>query len=127
MSIFHLAYNVTDLDTTRRFYGDLLGCVEGRSTDTWVDFSTIRAQLPRRISNPVGYLNSYHNIEHSDSLFRYLVHISDHLTEGEVAPVEMVTADITNIILNKRKIEFIKDLEHRVYTDGVSRNQFEIY
>ena len=96
-------------------------------TDTWVDFSTIRAQLPRRISNPVGYLNSYHNIEHSDSLFRYLVHISDHLTEGEVAPVEMVTADITNIILNKRKIEFIKDLEHRVYTDGVSRNQFEIY
>jgi len=95
--------------------------------DTWVDFSSIREQLPRRISNPVRYLNSYRNIEHSDSLFRYLVHISDHLTEGEVAPVEMVSDDITNIILNKRKINFIKDLEHRVYTDGVSRNQFEIY
>ena len=95
--------------------------------DTWVDFSSIREQLPRRISNPVRYLNSYRNIEHSDSLFRYLVHISDHLTEGEVAPVEMVNDDITNIILNKRKIKFIKDLEHRVYTDGRSRNQFEIY
>ena len=95
--------------------------------DTWVDFSSIREQLPRRISNPVRYLNSYRNIEHSDSLFRYLVHISDHLTEGDVAPVEMVSDDITNIILNKRKIKFIKDLEHRVYTDGVSRNQFEIY
>jgi len=95
--------------------------------DTWVDFSSIREQLPRKISNPVGYLNSYRNIEHNDSQFRYLVHISDHLTEGEVAPVEMVTEDITNIILNKRKIEFIKDLEHRVYSDGVSRNQFEIY
>jgi len=95
--------------------------------DTWVDFSSIREQLPRRISNPVRYLNSYRNIEHSDSLFRYLVHISAHLTEGEVAPVEMVSDDITNIILNKRKIKFIKDLEHRVYTDGVSRNQFEIY
>jgi len=95
--------------------------------DTWVDFSSIREQLPRRISNPVRYLNSYRNIEHSDSLFRYLVHISDHLTEGEVAPVEMVSDDITNIILNKRKINFIKDLEHRVYTDGVSKNQFEIY
>ncbi|MCK5694719.1 MAG: hypothetical protein KAI08_17760, partial [Bacteroidales bacterium] len=64
---------------------------------------------------------------HSDSLFRYLVHISDHLTEGEIAPVELVREDIINITLNKRKIEFIKDLEHRVYTDGVSRNQFEIY
>ncbi len=95
--------------------------------DTWVDFASIREQLPRRISNPVGYLNSYRNIEHSDSLFRYLVHISDHLTEGEIAPVELVREDIINITLNKRKIEFIKDLEHRVYTDGVSRNQFEIY
>ena len=95
--------------------------------DTWLDFSSIRKQLPRRISNPVRYLNSYRNIEHSDSLFRYLVHISDHLTEGEVAPVELVREDIVNIILNKRKIEFIKDLEHRVYTEGVSKNQFEIY
>lgn len=95
--------------------------------DSWVDFASIREQLPRRISNPVRYLNSYHNIEHSDSLYRYLVHISDHLTEGEVAPVELVRDDIINIILNKRKIEFITDLEHRVYTDGVSKNQFEIY
>ena len=37
-SLFHLAYNVTDLDTARRFYGDVLGCREGRSTATWVDF-----------------------------------------------------------------------------------------
>ncbi len=95
--------------------------------DTWVNFSSIKVQLPMKISDPSRYLRSYRNIETSDSLFRYLVHISDHLTEGEVAPVEMVTEDITNIILNKRKIQFIKELEHRVYTDGVTRNQFEIY
>jgi extradiol dioxygenase family protein len=35
-ALFHLAFNVTDLDTARRFYGGTLGCVEGRSTDTWV-------------------------------------------------------------------------------------------
>jgi len=95
--------------------------------DTWVDFPSIKEQLPVRISDPVRYLNSYRNINTSDSMFRYLVHISDYLTEGEVAPVELVSEDITNIILNKRKIEFIKNLEHRVYTDGVNRNQFEIY
>jgi len=95
--------------------------------DTWVDFSSIKDQLPMRISDPTRYLNSYHNIETTDSLYRYLVHISDHLSEGEESPVEMVSEDITNIILNKRKIEFIRDLEHRVYTEGVSRNQFEIY
>ena len=96
-------------------------------TDTWVDFSSIKVQLPMRISNPVNYLRSYRNIERTDSLYRYLVHFSDYLVEGEVAPLEMVQEDIINIILNKRKIQFIKELEHRVYTDGVSRNQFEIY
>jgi hypothetical protein len=95
--------------------------------DTWVDFTSIKEQLPVRISDPVRYLNSYRNIEASDSLFRYLVHMSDHLTEGDVAPVELVKEDITNIILNKRKIKFVKDLEHQVYSEGVSRNQFEIY
>jgi hypothetical protein len=95
--------------------------------NTWINFSSIKVQLPMTISDPSRYLNSYHNIETSDSQFRYLVHITDHLTEGEVSPMEMVREDITNIILNRRKIEFIKDLEHRVYTDGVTRNQFEIY
>ena len=45
MSIFHLAFNVTDLEATRRFYGGLLGCSEGRSTDTWVDFDFFGHQL----------------------------------------------------------------------------------
>lgn len=96
-------------------------------TDTWINFSSIKMQLPMKISDPSRYLQSYSNIETSDSLFRYLLHISDFLIEGEEAPVEMATKDITNIILNKRKIEFIRELEHRVYSDGVTRNQFEIY
>ena len=35
---FHLAFPVDDLGAARRFYGDLLGCPEGRSADEWVDF-----------------------------------------------------------------------------------------
>jgi extradiol dioxygenase family protein len=35
---FHLAFPVHDLAAARRFYGDLLGCPEGRSSDEWVDF-----------------------------------------------------------------------------------------
>jgi len=36
--LFHLAFPVHDLAAARRFYGTLLGCAEGRSADTWVDF-----------------------------------------------------------------------------------------
>jgi extradiol dioxygenase family protein len=35
---FHLAFPVDDLAAARRFYGDLLGCREGRSAEHWVDF-----------------------------------------------------------------------------------------
>jgi extradiol dioxygenase family protein len=36
--LFHLAFPVHDLGAARRFYGDLLGCPEGRSSEDWVDF-----------------------------------------------------------------------------------------
>lgn len=36
--LFHLAFPVRDIAEARSFYGDLLGCAEGRSADTWVDF-----------------------------------------------------------------------------------------
>lgn len=35
---FHLAFPVDDLARARAFYGGLLGCAEGRSSDAWVDF-----------------------------------------------------------------------------------------
>jgi uncharacterized protein len=35
---FHLAFPVTDLELARRFYGEFLGCAEGRASDEWVDF-----------------------------------------------------------------------------------------
>jgi len=59
---FHLAFPVDDLGTARRFYGELLGCPEGRSADHWVDFDLHGHQIvahlapdaaPKRASNPV--------------------------------------------------------------------------
>jgi extradiol dioxygenase family protein len=43
--LFHLAFPVHDLSVARHFYGDLLGCAEGRSADTWIDFDFYGHQL----------------------------------------------------------------------------------
>ena len=51
-SRFHLAYHVRDLDEARRFYGSVLGCTEGRSTDTWVDFDFFGHQLSLHLGEP---------------------------------------------------------------------------
>ena len=52
-SLFHFAFNVTDLDAARRFYGDVLGCAEGRSTETWVDFDFFSHQISLHLGEPL--------------------------------------------------------------------------
>ena len=49
---FHLAYNVRDLNQTRAFYGEVLGCTEGRSTETWVDYSFFGHQISLHLGEP---------------------------------------------------------------------------
>ena len=57
-ALFHLAFHVDDLGTTRRFYVDLLGCKEGRSTDTWVDFDFFGHQLSCHLGEPFATSNT---------------------------------------------------------------------
>jgi extradiol dioxygenase family protein len=42
---FHLAFPVDDLPAARHFYGDLLGCPEGRSAEDWIDFNLYGHQI----------------------------------------------------------------------------------
>jgi extradiol dioxygenase family protein len=50
---FHYSFLVRDLASTRAFYGELLGCAEGRSTDTWVDFDFFGNQISAHTTGPV--------------------------------------------------------------------------
>ena len=59
---FHLAFPVHDLDAARAFYGSTLGCPEGRSAASWIDFDLFGHQIvahldpaakPVAVSNPV--------------------------------------------------------------------------
>ena len=47
---FHLAFPVDDLAAARRFYGDLMGCKEGRSSDEWIDFNFHGHQIVAHLS-----------------------------------------------------------------------------
>ncbi|TDB97731.1 glyoxalase [Nonomuraea longispora] len=58
---FHLAVPVDDLDAARHFYGELIGCAQGRSSDTWIDWNLHGHQFvthlaparTERVHNPV--------------------------------------------------------------------------
>ncbi len=51
-SLFHFAFHVTDLDRARQFYGHVLGCREGRSTASWVDFDFYGHQISLHLGTP---------------------------------------------------------------------------
>ena len=57
-SLFHLAYNVRNLEETRVFYRDILGCKEGRSTQTWVDYDFFGHQLSLHLGEPFKVENT---------------------------------------------------------------------
>lgn len=57
-SIFHLAYHVHDLDQARQFYSGILGCAEGRSTATWVDFDFFGHQISLHLGPVFATTNS---------------------------------------------------------------------
>jgi uncharacterized protein len=63
MAAFHFAFFVRDLDSTRRFYGEILGCREGRSTDTWVDFDFFGNQISAHNTGQVALTRNTGKVE----------------------------------------------------------------
>ena len=69
--------------------------------------------------------SKFYSIE--DTLGVYLFFIKDLLKEGELAPNEIFTSKIKNIILNKRKQELIKQFEKDILQDAIKSKTFEKY
>jgi hypothetical protein len=64
---FHMAFPVRDLAEARAFYGDLLGCREGRSSPDWVDFDFFGHQIVAHLSpNDAGH--KHHNLVDGDNV-----------------------------------------------------------
>lgn len=58
---FHLAIPVNDIPTNRKFYRDVLGCTEGRSSDHWVDFNFFGHQLVIHYKESAGADQAHSN------------------------------------------------------------------
>jgi len=57
MNYFHYAFKVKDIESTRKFYIDILNCNEGRSTENWIDFNFFGHQLSAHVSDNISELD----------------------------------------------------------------------
>lgn len=80
LSPFHLAFPVTSLANSRRFYGELLGCPEGRSSGSWVDFDFYGHQIVAHLAPEEACSGAAHDVDGDDVPVR---HFGLVLTMGE--------------------------------------------
>ena len=66
-------------------------------------------------------------IQLEDSIGVYLMHIQDVRLRNEIAPLEYVMPTIRQIVINKRKLDYIKQLEKDITKDAIENNQFEVF
>lgn len=96
-------------------------------TDKWVSFRMVRNNLPYEIDNTEELLRQKSVIEQKDSDFYYVVSIFDYQLKNEIAPLEYVRENIKTLILNKRKMELLQEIEENVYKEGIRQNKFKIF
>ena len=94
----------------------------------WVKVSQVVEKVPAiDLSNRKELLKKSNFLQLKDSLDLYLMQIKDVLFQNDYAPLEYVKPTIDQIVINKRKLELIKQLEKDITKDAIKNNQFEIY
>ncbi|WP_339736652.1 hypothetical protein [uncultured Sunxiuqinia sp.] len=108
-------------------YGIRYAKTYDRFDDKWIDASQILVQIPLEIDNLERFLRRNKFIESDDTDYYYFICIRDFRFEGEYAPIEFVKSSVKNILLNQRKINFLKKIEEDVYQEGLKSKKFKLY
>lgn len=95
--------------------------------ENWKYFNEIYQSLPETYERAENILKYRKYYETTDTNFCYFVKISDYKLAGSVAPIDFVKSDIRNILLNKRRIQMIQELEADVYKNALNHDYFNIY
>ncbi len=95
--------------------------------DDWFYFDLLLREIPVEIPDQARFLRNNNYIETNDSLYYYFAGIKEYKLKSNVAPLSLVEENIRSIIINKRKLEFLQNLEKNVYGEAVSKNLFELY
>ncbi|SFE13483.1 hypothetical protein SAMN05444380_10743 [Thermophagus xiamenensis] len=95
--------------------------------DKWTPFRRINAILPVPIRNEERFLQYNRFFERTDENFRYLLVITDYMIMGSTAPLSYVEDRIKAILLNKKRVEFFKELEKELYEEALQKKILNFY
>lgn len=124
MTPFHYAFKVKDLASTRRFYIDILGCTEGRSTETWIDFDFFGHQLSAHLSHDIPEPDYCGEV---DGIAVPIPHFGCLLTPAQFREVHrrLENANITFILSPQTRYRGKKGEQQTMFVTDLSHNPIE--
>lgn len=94
----------------------------------WIKYSQAAEKIPIvTLQNKEQLLKKTNFLQLKDSLNLYLMQVTDVRLQNDYAPLDYVRSSIKQIVINKRKLELIKQLENDITKDAIKNNQFQIY
>jgi hypothetical protein len=94
----------------------------------WIKYSQVAEKIPIvTMENKNQLLKKTNYLQLKDSLNLYLMQVNSIRVQNDYAPLEYVNRSIQQIVINKRKLELIKQLENDITKDAIKNNQFQIY
>lgn len=93
----------------------------------WINLQHLLSKIPQKIKNEPEFLKYNKNFEVRDSSFLYIMKIQDYKLRQSASPRSFVFNEIKQIIINKRKMQLLRDMENAVYEEALRKNKFKIY
>ena len=95
--------------------------------DKWVDFNDVMNNFPKEQLTGNDQTAQRKVIEKQDSDYFYFLNITDCLFPGDNTPYEYARATIQEILINQRKMDFMKEVENELYKRALTRGEIQFY
>lgn len=87
--------------------------------DKWVSFDEVFVNIPIQVTNENEFLRTHSFVEIADSSYCYLLNIEEYVAKGKIAPFEYASTQISDMLVNQRKVQFLKNFEEELYNDAI--------
>lgn len=95
--------------------------------DKWVDFDEVMDNIPLHVPNPKEFLKTHKFVETADSSYCYLLNIKEYIPQGSIAPYDFAGPQIKEMLVNQRKVEFLRNFENDLYNDAIRKGDVQFY
>ena len=97
------------------------------SDSSWQYFSSINNKLPKFITEEEYFLENTKGVWFEDQQYRHYIYIKNYQIKGSISPLSLEREKIRNVLLNKNKIQYLKQLEDELYQNALALKKIKIY